>query len=430
MDVHKAPPLRTAWIIWSLGAIFYLLGFFQRVAPAVMTEELMRDFQISAAALGNLSAFYFYSYVAMQIPTGVIADTWGPRRLLSAGALVAGLGTVMFALAPNIALANAGRLLIGGSVAVAFVGLLKLASTWFPPRHFATVTGMALFFGIVGAVSAGPPLRLGMDFFSWRSIMLCTALVTLSIGAIIWIFVRDRPAHKGFADPEHIGPESAERISWGQILYQVGAVLKYRNTVLLFFIPAGIVGCTLTFSGLWGVPYLSSQYNISTAQASSLTSALLVAWAVGGPLFGWSSDRLGRRKPLYILGCTVCLGCWSVILLVPILPFYLLVGLLLLTGFCSGCMVVSFAFVKESLPPRLAGTAAGMINMGVMLGPTLLQPAVGWILDLKWRGQMADGVRIYSLQAYQSGFMLMLGWAALALVLLFFTRETYCRQQN
>ena len=59
------------------------MGFFQRVAPAVMTAELMQDFSISAAALGNLSAFYFYSYVAMQIPTGILADTWGPRRLLT-----------------------------------------------------------------------------------------------------------------------------------------------------------------------------------------------------------------------------------------------------------------------------------------------------------------------------------------------------------
>ena len=118
------PPLRLAWFIWGLGALFYLIGFFQRVAPAVMTAELMREFQISAAGLGNLSGYYFYSYVAMQIPTGIIVDTWGPRRLLSLGALVAGVGTLLFAVSPNLAWAGIGRLLIGGSVAVAFVGML------------------------------------------------------------------------------------------------------------------------------------------------------------------------------------------------------------------------------------------------------------------------------------------------------------------
>jgi MFS family permease len=166
MYLDHSPPQRTAWFIWSLGALFYLMGFFHRVAPAVMTEELMREFNINATALGNLSAFYFYSYVAMQIPTGILADTWGPRRLLTIGSLSAGIGTLLFALAPQIIWANLGRLVIGGSVAVAFVGLLKVANNWFPPRHYAMVSGVALFFGIIGAVFAGTPLRLLMHHYS------------------------------------------------------------------------------------------------------------------------------------------------------------------------------------------------------------------------------------------------------------------------
>jgi fucose permease len=74
MKNSKPSPLHLAWTIWGFGALFYLMGFFQRVAPAVMTAELMHDFNISAAALGNLSAFYYYSYVTMQIPTGILAS--------------------------------------------------------------------------------------------------------------------------------------------------------------------------------------------------------------------------------------------------------------------------------------------------------------------------------------------------------------------
>ena len=98
----SAPPLRLAWTVWGVGALFYLMGFFHRIAPAVMTAELMQTFHISASALGNLSALYFYAYVAMQIPTGLLADIWGPRRLLCAGAMVAGCGALIFALAPNL----------------------------------------------------------------------------------------------------------------------------------------------------------------------------------------------------------------------------------------------------------------------------------------------------------------------------------------
>jgi hypothetical protein len=141
------PPLALAWTVWGLGALLYLIGFYQRVAPAVITDQLMLEFAIGGAALGNLSAFYFYSYVAMQIPTGMIADRWGPRRLLTVGAGVAALGTALFAFAPTIFLANMGRLLIGASVAVAFVSMLKLASHWFPPKKYAMVSGMALLDG-------------------------------------------------------------------------------------------------------------------------------------------------------------------------------------------------------------------------------------------------------------------------------------------
>jgi len=416
-----------SWFMWGLGALFYLMGFFQRVAPAVMTEELMREFQISAAALGNLSAYYFYSYAAMQIPTGIISDRWGPRRLLSTGATIAGIGTMMFALSSAILWAGIGRFLIGGSVAVAFVGCLKLANCWFPPRYYAMVSGMALFFGIIGAVFAGPPLRLLMDHFSWRSIIVASAIVTFGIAAAIWIFVRDYPTEKGYSDMV-IGPQTCTVDSREPILSGIVEVFRYRNTALLFVIPGAVVGSVLTFSGLWGVPFLTTHHHLPTSQAAVLTSAVLVAWAIGGPLFGWLSDRWGNRKRLYIVGLALMFLGWGVALFINDLPFYVLVGALLVAGFSSGCMIISFAFAKESVPGRLAGTISGVVNMGTMTGPMLLQPAVGWMLDQKWQGQMQAGVRVYGQEAYQAGFSLMLAWILLSLVLLFFTRETHCRQ--
>ncbi len=426
MPSQDKPPLSKAWFIWGLGALLYLMGFFQRVAPAVMTAELMRDFNISAAALGNLSGFYFYSYVAMQIPTGIMADTWGPRRLLTAGALVAGLGTVLFALAPGVAWANFGRLLIGGSVAVAFVGLLKVSNNWFPPRYYAMIAGVALLFGIIGAVCAGTPLRLLVSSFGWRSVIFASALVTFIIGLGIWLFLRDYPHELGYTD--HVDPAPrTSRITRSTILAGIADVFKYPNTLLLCLIPGSLVGCVLTFAGLWGVPYLTTHHGLNTPAAAALTSAHLVAWAVGGPLFGWLSDRLGVRKPLFIIGCAVSLIGWLALVFIPALPLYGLIALLLVTGFSAGCMIIGFAFAKESVPGDLAGTISGVINMGVMMGPTILQPAVGLILDHKWQGQLAAGVRLYSLEAYQTGFTLMIAWNGLALLLLFFTRETYCR---
>ncbi len=422
---NSYPPARLAWAMWGLGAALYLIGFYQRVAPAVMTGELMKDFAIGAAGLGNLSAFYFYSYVAMQTPTGILADRLGPRRLLGMGALVAGIGGLVFGLAPTMAWASMGRLLIGGSVAVAFVGMLKLASHWFAPRQFALATGMALFCGIIGAVFAGVPLRLLVDAVGWRSVMTVSALVTLVVAAAIWLFVRDDPREKGYQSYSPLAPGKASSYS---ITAGIRKIFHYRNTWLLCLIPGGVVGCILTFSGLWGVPFLTTHYGLSPARAAALNSAMLVAWAVGGPLCGGLSDRIGLRKPLYV-GCNIALAAtWGLIIFIPSLPLLLLSGLLLFAGLASGGMIISFAFIKESVPHDLGGTASGILNMGVMAGPMILQPAIGWILDMNWHGQFLNGVKIYSFNAYRLGFSLMLAWAILSAVLILFTRETHCRQ--
>ena len=159
---------------------------------------------------------------------------------------------------------------------------------------------------------------------------------------------------------------------------------------------------------------------------------VIVAGAVGVEVsaFGWFSDRVGLRKPLYIAGAAVAMVGWVGIIYAKNIPVYGLLGLLILTGFSSGAMILSFAFAKESVPPRLSGTISGIINTGVMFGPMLLQPAVGWVLDVKWEGAVSGSVRVYSLEAFQSGFTLMLVWAVLSFVLLFFTRETHCRQRT
>lgn len=418
------PPARLSWMIWGLGALLYLFGFYQRVAPAVMTGDLMNDFGLNGASLGNLSAFYFYSYVAMQLPTGILADRWGPRRLLSAGALIAGIGTVLFAMAPTILWANFGRLLIGGSVAVAFVGMLKLAAHWFAPTQFALASGLALMVGIIGALMAGVPLQLLISAYGWRLVMLTSAIIPILLAVGIWVVVRDDPKEKGYASYASTDVSADKPVNSG-VVSGIREVLRYRNIWLLFIISAGLGGTGLTFAGLWGVPFLMNVYDMQPTEAAAITSSLLLATGLGAPIFGTLSDRMARRKQLYTLGCLVNVIGWSIVIFVPGLPIPLLVMILITTGFITGTIPITFAFAKESVPSHLAGTASGLCNTGVMLGPMLLQPAVGWMLDQNWQGELLNGARLYSLDAYQAAFSLMLAWAILALLLVFFTQETY-----
>ncbi len=88
------------------------------------------------------------------------------------------------------------------------------------------------------------------------------------------------------------------------------------------------------------------------------------------------------------------------------------------------------AKAKELGVDLRAGTVSGLYNMGSVLGTMILQPAIGWLLDLSWRGTIAGGVRIYALAAYRSGFVLIIAFSILSALAIGFTTETHCRQQG
>jgi len=421
----RFPPLTLAFTIWGLGAALYLVGFFHRVAPAVITRELAAEFALSAAALGHLSALYFYSYVAIQVPTGMLVDRYGPRRILALGAAGAAAGALLFAGTEAFALVGAGRLLIGASAGVAFVAMMKLSTHWFHPSRFALVAGLALGTGMVGAVSAGAPLRWLADLFGWRGVMLAAAAATAALAVAIWMLVRDDPRERGYASylpaAHHDAP--AHSMTGG-----LARVLASRNVLLVCFMNGGVSGPVLTFAGLWGVPFLATHYGLSTAAAAGLCSLMLLAWGVGGPLAGVLSDRMKARKPLYFAGAVVATLAWLGVLLVPGLPFAVLVVLLVLAGLASGIIMIGYAWAKESAPAALAGTTGGVVNMGNMVGGMLMQPAVGWVLDRAWDGGLEAGLRVHSFAAYRDGFALMLAWLVAVVAVTAFARETHCRQ--
>ena len=101
------------WLVWGSAALFFLYEYLQRVAPSVMVDDLMRAFAIEGAGVGELGAFYYYAYAILQIPVGVLADRYGPRRPLVLAALLCVVGSVLFAMAHGFASAALGRLLIG-----------------------------------------------------------------------------------------------------------------------------------------------------------------------------------------------------------------------------------------------------------------------------------------------------------------------------
>ncbi len=392
-----------------------------------MTDELMRAFHIGAAGLGSLSAFYYYSYLVMQIPTGVLIDSWGPRKLLIAGSIAASAGTFLFAATDNFVLACLGRLLIGAATAVGWVTLLTLSTHWFPPKRFAMLSGLGLLFGNLGALFAQVPLRLAIQSFGWRPVVIASAAGVLSIGLLAFFFVKDDPVDVGystFAQRHELG----QGASLLERLKGFSRIFGFRNTWLIFLSQGGIVGSILSFTGLWGSPFLRARYGLQQTTAAEVCSVMIVCWAVSSPLCGALSDRIGRRKPLYVGGCVLALIGWATLFYLPGLPLTGFIVVAALTSAASGAVVIGFAFAKESVPPHYMGSISGTVNIGNMLGPTLLQPAMGALLDRNWTGQLNRGIHVYSVHAFHVAFVLMVSWLTVSTILLSLTKETRCRQ--
>jgi MFS family permease len=178
---------------------------------------------------------------------------------------------------------------------------------------------------------------------------------------------------------------------------------------------------------LWGVPYLTTHYNLTPVKSATIISTLLICFAIGAPFLAALSEKMGRRKTIYLYGLCISLVGWITILYLPGISLWLLVVLLGIVGFASSSVVIGMAFVKESVPIGLAGTISGISNMGMEMGPMILQPAIGLLLDLRWNGLLENGVRLYDHSAYHTAFGSVIGLSILGPLLIIFAQETFCR---
>lgn len=416
-EFEEAVTAAFPWAVWLLCANFYLYGYFHRVAPSVMVDELMRDFAVGAAVLGNLSAFYFYAYASLQIPVGVLVDRYGPRRVLTAALLLCGAGSAIFATADVLAQAYVGRFMIGAGAGFALVGTLKVAAVWLPAHRFAMVTGLTFMMGMVGAVGAQAPLAVVVEAMGWRGTLMAASGIALVGMPLLLVAVRDN------AEIEvRIGPPPR-----AGLVRSLRSIAAEPQTWLAAFYSLCMSSPVLGFAGLWGVPYMMTAHGLDRPAAALSTSLMLIGFGLGGPLFGGASDALGRRKLPMLAGAIGMLATFSLAIYVPGLPLWSVNLLLFANGVFQGGMVISFALARELNAPGSDGTTLGFLNTISMASGALFQPIIGWLLDLNWQGTLSEAVPIYPVAAYQTAFLVFLAAGGIAITAALCIRETHCR---
>jgi len=403
----------------------YVLSFFQRFAPAGIAQDLAASFQTSAASLGVLAATYFYVYTLMQVPTGILVDTLGPRRILLLGGIVAGAGSLLFGLAESLDGALVGRTLIGLGVSVVFISMLKIIAVWFEDHRFASVVGLSMLLGNFGSVLAGAPLSWLAQSVGWRGVFVGIGVVSLALGALAWLLVRDRPQ----SNEEAAGGAASPAPSFDRTVILTGLlrVVQNRATWPAVFVNTGLSGSFFAFGGLWATPFLTQGLGMSRDAATAHLSLYFAGFAVGCLAVGTLSDRLRRRKPVIVASSLAYGATWLVWLAGVALPPAASYALFALMGLTTASFTLSWACAKEVNPPALSGMSTSVANMGGFLMGALLQPAVGWIMDQRWSGAMINGVRLYAPEDYRWGLLLIAAAAWLGAAAAWFVRETHCR---
>ena len=424
------PKLQFETAKWSLFTILiatYVLVYFHRMAPGVVSEFLMSDFQTTGTKLGSLSAIYFFVYACMQIPSGVIADTLGTRTSIVSGNLVAGLGSLTFGLAGSFEMACIGRFLVGLGVSVVFVSIMKSNAVWFHENVFGIMSGLTLLCGNLGSVLAAGPLALALTTFAWRAVFVGIGCVSLALALLGHFMVRNRPEDLGFTSPNVYADAALNQTISSSWLHNLKSVVMVTRLWPGFGVQFGMVGALYSFMGLWGVPYLRDVHGLGRGYAADHITIMLLSFAAGSLCLGWFSDRIGRRKPLIVLSvATYTLG-WLLFMYAPWSPGaagFLLFGVL---GFAGSGFVLTFAVAKESAHPQLSGMAVSVVNTGCFIGTALMQPLFGYLADRTWDGTIDNGIRIYAATDYHQGFMAMLFFALIALAAGLIIKETNCR---
>lgn len=361
----------TSILMCTLGAVFYFYEYYLRVAPSVMNPSLKSAFNISEAGFGTLAAFYYWAYVPLQMPVGLMMDRWGPRRILTLACLLCVVGTYFFASTNILSVAQMGRFLIGFGSAFAYVGVLKIASIWLPRKYFALTAGLCCGLGMLGAMSGEIVMARMVDWTGWRNTLMVAGHAGLLLTLILWLVVRDENKEQTYPRKRYKKIELK-----AELLEVIKNPTLWANGAIgcLAFLPLTI------FAELWAVKFMMA-YGWTKHQATFGSSLVFLGFGIGGPLWGICSDQLrSRRIPLMFGSLCASVFAFMIVFALPTsltMWYCLLFGM----GLFASAQVLVFAVGNDICRPELSATTASFTNMIVMLGGLLLAPLVGVILD-------------------------------------------------
>lgn len=362
---------RMAWTIWTVTTAFVLLQFFLQLSSGELIDGLMKSFALTAFGGGILASSYYYIYVFLQTPAGMLIDRYGPRGILSAGALTVCIGSMLFAIAKTVIIALLGRVLMGIGAAFAFVGCLNLIAIWFPARRFAFMTAIVETAGMFGAIAGNLWIAHFIQKAGWRNCIEMAGLFSAILSLLLFFIVRDNARKKKTAILDARTPslkDNLKSVTQNPIIWLNGIYCGF------------MFGLVTVFIALWAIPFFEATHHASLMQATLTTSAVYIGMAIGGPLIGWLDGKTQWRRPI-IIGNALCASILLFVVIFSIQFSMLITGVLLFfTGLFASSYVLTYAIANELATADNRATCIGFTNMFCVLFAPFLQPLIGFLI--------------------------------------------------
>jgi MFS family permease len=360
-----------------------------QVLPSVIAPNLMQDLQLSVVMLGVMSGMYFYTYAAMQVPSGLLFDRFCAKNIITSALLVCAAGALLFGLAQDFYTGTLARLLMGIGSAFAFVSVLVVASDLFKQQHFALIAGITQALAALGAMLGQFPASFAILHLGWRQTLFLCAFIGIVLAIVVWRVLNYQINQHPFTHTEcktHIRDDL------------LGIVRSRQNWMIALY--ACLLWAPMSgFASLWGVPFLMHFDNLTLHQAAFVISMMWLGLAVGSPLLGLLANTLNNRLiPLRLSAATGVIA-FLVVLIHPWSEFILIIALFIAGAACSG-QALSFAVIRKNNSERVKSTVIAFNNMAVVISGACFQPLMGAVIGFWGRHRFTE--------PYQAGSMLIL----------------------
>lgn len=407
--------------IWAIAAFFFLYEFFLRTFLGSLEPQIIKSLHLNAETFSLIGSVYYLTYGLMQIPVGIIVDRVGVKLTMVFAASICGVSALIFAVADSFAMGLLGRLLMGFGSSFAFICLLVIAREWFPKKNFGLFAGLSQFVGTLGPILAGGPLivflkKEGMD---WQELITSLGFVGFIIAGFSLVFVRGRRSEVS-EDMRLLVPKM-------NLKMQLGMLFRNRQAWLVAVYSALIYTAIATLGAIWGTRVLIAK-GLTQELAADAVSVLWIGYAVGCPMTGFVSDKLGRRKFMLIALAALALIATTVLRVVHEGSFLLFAVTFFFIGFAGGAQNIGFATIVEKVTDRLCATSMGL-NNGLMLLFDTVNPVIfGFLVTITLANKDSDDFTAQNFD-WALAYIPFLCLIAL-LISIFSIRETYCKPQH